>query len=678
MRSWRLAWLVVLLCVGCAEHQPDLRLTSVFPSPAKPGDTVTLYGTFPQGTKVVLNEDSVTITPATNSLSVTLPEHTLAGTHTLTVSAGRTVVTTPLQVVPRLDRAIITIGRLVISGAGWPSAPNSSLKVEISGQLMTPEVENNNLIVGDLTSLGYGDLVVRVHVDQASSEVMTIRHAAGTVSGSVVLPAQADSGPPHPPPNVQEAQSHGAQHLLALIAFASPAELEAPLAGLPVRTYYLSALGATHLSFETHSHSGAATALLQAAGIGFEPDQLVATDGSEAIRLNTTQNENLIGNQWFYALMGFPQAWKTSSGEGITVAVLDTGIDESHPDLVANLLPGFDFINHTTQVQDLSGHGTHVAGLVGANGQVTGAAPAAKLLPVRVLEGTGGGSVFTVVQGLLFAANLLPEQPNPYKADIINLSLGTESYSQLLADAVARVQAADVIVVAATGNSGGAVAFPAALPGVIAVTALAGPVTSYQPWYANRGAGTSLTAFGGDLTQDQNRDGVADGILSTDLGGHSLRMGTSMAAPLVSGLIALALAAGVQKSVVIGALHATATDLGISGRDKQFGYGLVSGRVVSTTDPRLYVVAFDTHGHALGWTLVQDDFTFILNNLPPGQPIQLAVMGDADNNLILAEAGDYVTQAIELLLETGDQLQLAPISLTLSDGTSPYLLEARP
>jgi serine protease len=121
----------------------------------------------------------------------------------------------------------------------------------------------------------------------------------------------------------------------------------------------------------------------------------------------------------------------------------------------------------------------------------------------------------------------------------------------LIAEAVARALERGIIVVAAAGNSGGALAYPAALPGMIAVTALAGPITPYQPAYASRGAGLWLTAYGGDLSSDQDQNGIADGILSTDLGeAYGLRSGTSMAAPQVTGVSALALSTSFELRLI--------------------------------------------------------------------------------------------------------------------------------
>jgi serine protease len=197
---------------------------------------------------------------------------------------------------------------------------------------------------------------------------------------------------------------------------------------------------------------------------------------------------------------------------------------------------------------------------------------------------------------------------NTHPVQVINLSLGSQEFSESIAAAVEQALDAGIIVVAATGNAGGPVAYPAAQRGVVSVTALAGPVTAYQPWYANKGLGTWITAYGGDTSQDQNKDNQPDGIYSSDLLGgvpsYSYRMGTSMAAPQVSGLAALALASGTPSWLLRDSLSATATDLGVKGYDYNFGFGLASGRTTTVSSPRTYVLAVDEAGLVSTWTLV--------------------------------------------------------------------------
>jgi serine protease len=359
--------------------------------------------------------------------------------------------------------------------------------------------------------------------------------------------------------------------------------------------------------------------------------------------------------------------------------------------LKANMLPGWDFIDDDNTAQDIAGHGTHVAGLVAANGLVKGVAPNAKLLPVRVLRDLSGGTAFPVAQGILWAAGLLetatvPKNPNP--AQVINLSLGSDEYNDLIAGAVSSAIQAGVTVVAAAGNNGGSLAYPAALPGVVAVTALAGPKIAYQPFYASRGAGVWVTAYGGDSTQDQDGDRIMDGILSTDLAagksGYGLRMGTSMASPQVAGLAALALSSGTPNFLVRDALSSNTSDIGPLGFDARFGFGLMAGRIATPSAPRAYVLAFasSTAGSGtpaaklLSWSLVQADGSYRLNNLPTGSSVNLVAATDANGNGVLGEAGEFLSAAQAVVPVMGKVMgQIVPLELQPSDGTSPKQLK---
>ena len=248
-----------------------------------------------------------------------------------------------------------------------------------------------------------------------------------------------------------------------------------------------------------------------------------------------------------------------------------------------------------------------------------------------------------------------------------------------------------MIVVAAAGNSGGSLAYPAALPGVIAVTALAGPTIPYQPWYASRGAGLWVTAFGGDTGQDQDGDGAPDGILSTDLTrtGYGLRMGTSMASPQVAGLAALARSSGTPANLVRTALAATAGDLGPMGFDARYGYGLISGRLGMPSSPKAYALVLDSGAPAsspgssspsssspkvLAWTPVQADGTFTLTNLPAPSSVTVLVASDANGDGVLAQAGEFVSSPVAVSAVSGRTVSAPAFDLGISSGAVAYRL----
>ena len=243
----------------------------------------------------------------------------------------------------------------------------------------------------------------------------------------------------------------------------------------------------------------------------------------------------------------------------VVVAVVDTGVAR-HPELTAALLPGHNFSDSglATDSTDRAGHGTHVAGTIAADAGTTveGIAHGARILPVKVLGDDGGGWTHWVANGIIWAAD--------NGADVINLSLGGPSSSSLLTSAVDHARSLGVTVIAAAGNENtSAPAYPAAIPGVIGVSAV--DETKRRAWFSNYGSYVDIAAPGVD-------------ILSTVLfGSWDWYSGTSMASPHVAGVAALveAAAPGLTPAQVERVLAGSTTDLGASGRDPLFGHGLV-------------------------------------------------------------------------------------------------------
>jgi serine protease len=671
--------MLLLLLTSCGSNGVDSKLTALLPSPVIPGGSVTAYGVFTKDAVVKVAGTAVTTSPIVDGLQFTIPETSLAGDVEVVVSSGSKDLKATLQVQPVVTQVRVEGNKLFVYGKGWSSSLDSSEVVLYVSGLTVP----NNLGVGVLeatvpSALSYGTLNVQVVVRNQTSAALSVTREAGTVTGHVELPAQP-SAPLLSPANLQQTSREPITDTLLVIHEADA--LNDFIATHDVKVDYLAALKTSRLIFNSSAEVKAALPTLRkipgVSNVSF--DVTVNTDGFAPIPVNLSRaslSTFEVSNQWHLPLLGLNDAWAVTKGSGIVVAVVDTGVDLTHPDLIANILPGYDFIDGDAVPQDSAGHGTHVAGLVAANGAVTGTAPEAKILPVRVLEGTSGGSAFTVAQGILWAAGIgSPANPNP--AQIINLSLGSSDYSEAIANAVQQAMAKGVIVVAATGNSGGAVAYPAALQGVISVTSLAGPSIAYQPWYANRGSGTWVTAYGGDSTQDQNKDGEKDGILSTDLeGGHSLRMGTSMASPQVAGLAALALASGTPPLLVRQTLANTANDLGAKGYDFSFGYGLVTGRTAIASKPRIHVIALNDSNEVIAWTLVQADGSYILNNLPPSVSVSILAASDEDGDGVVAEAGEMISNKVRRSVESGSSQTLETLVLNPTQGSQQVNLEA--
>ncbi|PZF94365.1 type VII secretion-associated serine protease mycosin [Micromonospora deserti] len=269
--------------------------------------------------------------------------------------------------------------------------------------------------------------------------------------------------------------------------------------------------------------------------------------------------------QWQLDELRASTAWRSSTGRGVTVAVIDSGVDATHPDLAGQVLPGLDLVTpQGTAAPDPVGHGTTVAGLIAGRNDdsrgVVGLAPDARILPVRVLDAENRyDDAMIVAKGVRWAVD--------NGARVINLSLGGSGDSPALAAALDYAFARDVVVVACTGNLATStdtkVWYPAREPGVIAVAGL--ERSSENLWSGSiTGRATVLTA-------------PATGLVGARPGGYWRVQGTSFAAPLVAATAALVRARYPQMSAgdVVNRLLTTARDIGPTGRDDRFGYGLV-------------------------------------------------------------------------------------------------------
>lgn len=268
--------------------------------------------------------------------------------------------------------------------------------------------------------------------------------------------------------------------------------------------------------------------------------------------------------QWGFRRIGGPRALELLAGRpldtAVTLAIVDTGIDERHVELAGRLLPGHDYLRDSHITRDNNGHGTHVAAIAGAaTGNHIGiAAPfAGKLLPVRVLGSRGTGSMGDVADGIDYAV--------AHGARVINLSLGAPYDSHTLEDSVRDAWNAGVVVVAAAGNAGrNQQLYPAGYNDAISVSAWAFADTGLAD-FSSYHRTVELTAPG---------EHVYSAFLQ---GGYQLLSGSSMAAPLVSGVAAALLAARptLTNDCVRRLLQESAEDVRSPGRDDKSGYGLL-------------------------------------------------------------------------------------------------------
>ncbi len=253
-----------------------------------------------------------------------------------------------------------------------------------------------------------------------------------------------------------------------------------------------------------------------------EPDYYISA-------LDVPTNDPLYSQQWALPVIGASEAWAVLPTDApfITVAVIDSGICADHPDLIGRIGDGWDFLENDAIPQDDFGHGCSVSGIIAANTNdgigIAGVAPNTRIMPLRVLNAQGIGTYSDVAAALIYATD--------HGAQIINLSLRGGNPSNLLADAVNYAVSQGIMVIAAAGNTGGSVLYPAAYDLVIAVAAVDSDLQRSS--FSSFGPQVDLLAPGRDILTTRINGGY--GFLST---------GTSFAAPYVAGVASLEMAFG--------------------------------------------------------------------------------------------------------------------------------------
>ncbi|NUQ38245.1 MAG: S8 family serine peptidase [Caldilineales bacterium] len=299
-------------------------------------------------------------------------------------------------------------------------------------------------------------------------------------------------------------------------------------------------------------------------------------------------NDTYYSYQWHFPMVQAEAAWDRSRGQGVKVAVIDTGVAKGSDLACHTFVDEFNAVTNRSgagSALDDQGHGTHVAGTIAQctnNGAgVAGLAHAATLMPIKVLGRDGSGTASDIAQGIDWARS--------HGARVINLSLGGDCGTQgwpacsqsIMNTALAAAAAADIVIVAASGNSNErVVGFPANHPQVIAVGAV--ETRQQRAPYSNYGAALTLVAPGGDTNYDRNQDNYDDGVLQqtfTAANGWAYYFwdGTSMATPHVTAAVAMlrSFRTSATRVEIQQALQSSARDLGAAGFDQLYGHGLL-------------------------------------------------------------------------------------------------------
>ena len=277
------------------------------------------------------------------------------------------------------------------------------------------------------------------------------------------------------------------------------------------------------------------------------------------VSLSATTNDPILPQEWHIPKIGASTAWGTSTGAGIVVAVLDTGVQSTHPDLQANLVPGWNIYDNNNLTTDVNGHGTAVAGTIAAVGNngfgVVGVAYRAKIMPIRIADAAGDTTFSIMASGLTWAAD--------HGADIANISYSNvyKSSTMISAANYLRSKGGETVVAADNDAINEGTANTTSMI-TVSATDQSNALASFSSW--------------GPMV-----DVAAPGVtIQTTLwnSGYGWGTGTSFASPIVAGTVALIMSANpsLAPSQIENVLFTTATNLGAAGYDNYFGWGLVN------------------------------------------------------------------------------------------------------
>jgi len=317
----------------------------------------------------------------------------------------------------------------------------------------------------------------------------------------------------------------------------------------------LSQVNVHHIQVPAHALESIERALSNNPKVSFVEKNFVA-------QANFAPNDPNFPNQWHLPKVSAPAAWDLTTGSAsVTVAVIDSGVDPAHPDLFGKLVGGYNYLGSTADTHDVLGHGTAVAGVIGANTNnlsgVAGLGWNTTIMPLVVVSSSNYATYADLASAINYAAD--------HGAKVINMSLGGTSYSSTLQSAVDYAWNRGLVVVAAAGNNATSAGFyPAALNNVVAVSATDG--NDNLASFSNFGNWITVAAPGTYIQTTNNG------------GGYGNWQGTSFSAPQVAALAALIIAKNpaLDNNQVVNLLKNNSDDLGAQGFDTTYGWGRIN------------------------------------------------------------------------------------------------------
>ncbi|WP_249222810.1 S8 family serine peptidase [Noviherbaspirillum sp. L7-7A] len=298
------------------------------------------------------------------------------------------------------------------------------------------------------------------------------------------------------------------------------------------------------------------------------------------VKPNFVSNDPYMGSEWHLNKVGATTAWDTTQGAGVIIAILDSGVDGTHPDLAPQMVPGYNFYDNNTNTSDVNGHGTAVAGVAAAATNnalgVAGVAGQAKIMPVRIADANAYAYYSTIAKGVTYAAD--------NGARVVNCSYGGVAGSSTIQSAAQYLKNKGGLMFVSAGNNG---VDENITPTTTMIAVSATDENDYRTSWSSYGNFVSMAAPG--ITYTTSRGGYYDNW-----------QGTSFSSPLTAGVAALMMAAkpSLGSADIEKLMFSTAVDIGAAGRDIYYGYGRVNAAAavqaaVNTT------VAVDTQAPAV-------------------------------------------------------------------------------